>query len=145
MSTAAAAAPAPSLDDGPVLFFDGVCNLCSSSVQFVIEHEAAPVIRFASLQSAFAARVLPALGADPAALNSVVLVEDGKAFDRSSAALRVAKKLKSPWRFMGFFLVVPSFLRDFVYDLVAKNRYRIWGKKDACWLPSPELKSRFLN
>lgn len=133
-----------SLDAGPILFFDGVCNLCSSSVQFVIENEAAPVMRFASLQSDLAAQVLPGLGADPTKLNSVVLVDNGVAYERSSAALRVAKRLRAPWRFMGVFLIVPSFLRDLVYELIAKNRYRMFGKKEACWLPSPDLKARFL-
>ena len=129
---------------GPVLFFDGVCNLCSKSVQFIIEHEAQPVMRFASLQSPLAAQVLPALGAEPAKLNSVVFVEDGVAYERSSAALRVAKHLKAPYRFMAVFLIVPSFLRDLIYEVIAKNRYRMFGKKEACWLPSPDLRARFL-
>ena len=144
MSTAVTTAGNDTLDAGPILFFDGVCNLCSSSVQFVIENEAAPVMRFASLQSDLAARVLPGLGADPAKLNSVVLVDNGVAYERSSAALRVARRLKAPWRFMGAFLIVPSFLRDLVYEVIARNRYRMFGKKEACWLPSPDLKARFL-
>ena len=129
---------------GPVLYFDGVCNLCSSSVQFVIDHEAAPELRFASLQSPLAAHILPALGKDPAKLNSVVLVDNGVAYERSTAALRVAVRLKAPWRWMGVFLIVPAVLRDLVYELIAKNRYRMFGKKEACWLPSPALKARFI-
>jgi predicted DCC family thiol-disulfide oxidoreductase YuxK len=129
---------------GPVLFFDGVCNLCSASVQFIIGHETAPTIRFASLQSDLAQQTLPPLGVDPSRLESLVFVEDGVASTKSTAALRVARYLNTPWRWMAAFVVVPRVVRDVVYDLVAASRYRLFGKKDACWLPSPALKARFL-
>lgn len=133
-----------SASDGPVLFFDGVCNLCSASVQFIIEHEASPTIHFASLQSDLARQTLPPLGVDPARLESLVFVEGGVATTRSTAALRIARHLKPPWRWLAVFVVVPRVLRDVVYGLIAKNRYRLFGKKEACWLPSPALKARFL-
>jgi predicted DCC family thiol-disulfide oxidoreductase YuxK len=129
---------------GPILFFDGVCNLCSASVQFIIEHEAQPTIRFASLQSDLARQTLPPLGVDPARLESLVFVEGGVATTKSTAALRIARHLKAPWRWLAAFVVVPRVLRDVVYGLIAANRYRLFGKKDACWLPTPDLKARFL-
>lgn len=130
---------------GPILFFDGVCNLCSASVQFIIEHERAPTIRFASLQSALAKATLPPLGVDPTALESLVFVEDGTATVRSTAALRISRHFRSPWSVFRFFSWVPTIIRDAVYLLVAKNRYRLFGKKDSCWMPTPELKQRFLD
>jgi predicted DCC family thiol-disulfide oxidoreductase YuxK len=131
--------------EGPILFFDGVCNLCSASVQFIIEHEAAPTLRFASLQSERARTTLPALGVDPSRLESLVLVEDGVATTKSTAAIGVAAHLRSPWRWLKLTRVVPRPVRDVVYDLVAANRYRLFGRKEACWLPAPELKIRFVS
>jgi predicted DCC family thiol-disulfide oxidoreductase YuxK len=133
-----------SVSAGPVLFFDGVCNLCSASVQFIIAHEAAPTIRFASLQSDLAQQTLPPLGVDPTRLESLVFVEGGVAATKSTAALRIARHLQAPWRWLAVFVVVPRVVRDVVYGLIAKNRYRLFGKKDACWLPTPDLKARFL-
>ena len=129
----------------PVLYFDGVCNLCSSSVQFVLDHERDPTLRFASLQSARALEILPPLGIDPADLDSVVLVKDGVAYNRSAAALQTAKYLKSPWSWMRVFLWIPRPIRDFFYKLIAVNRYRFFGKKDECMIPTPQLKARFLE
>jgi predicted DCC family thiol-disulfide oxidoreductase YuxK len=132
-------------DRGPILFFDGVCNFCSASVQFVIERERSPTLRFASLQSETAARLLPPLGVDPTALESLVLLQDGQATVRSTAALLTARHLKAPWSWLAVCLLVPRVLRDFVYGIIARNRYRLFGKKDACWLPSQALKARFLE
>lgn len=129
---------------GPILFFDGVCNLCSASVQFIIGHEASPTIRFASLQSDLAQQTLPPLGVDPTRLESLVFVEGGVATTKSTAALRIARHLKTPWRWLGLFVIVPQVVRDVVYGLIARNRYRLFGTKDACWLPTPDLKARFL-
>lgn len=131
-------------DDGPILFFDGVCNLCSASVQFVIARERTQTLRFASLQSATAARLLPPLGVDPSALESLVLLQDGQVSVRSTAALLTARHLRAPWSWLAVFLTVPRVLRDVVYGAIAVNRYRLFGRQDACWLPSPTLKARFL-
>ncbi len=131
-------------DDGPILFFDGVCNLCSASVQFVIARERTQTLRFASLQSATAARLLPPLGVDPSALESLVLLQDGQASVRSTAALLTAQHLRAPWSWLAVGLLVPRVLRDVVYGAIAVNRYRLFGRQDACWLPSPTLKARFL-
>ncbi len=128
----------------PVLYFDGVCNFCDASVKFVLEHERVPVLQFASLQSTQALQALPALGIEPTDLDTVVLVEGGKAYTQSSAALQTAKYLKAPWRWLSVFLWVPKPLRDLCYKVVARNRYRLFGKKDECSVPSPQLRARFL-
>ena len=128
----------------PILFFDGVCNVCNASVQFVLNHEASSTLRFASLQSKTAAEVLPPLGIDPADLDSLVVVKDGKAVNRSTAALEAARYLKAPWRWMVVFLLIPKPIRDFFYKAFANNRYRLFGKKDECMIPTPELRARFL-
>ncbi len=127
-----------------MLYFDGVCNLCNRSVQFVLDHEADASLRFASLQSGQAQKVLVPLGIDPTDLDSVVLVKDGVAFARSAAALEITRYLKAPWRWLQIFLWIPSPIRDFFYKLIAKNRYRLFGQKDECMIPTPQLKARFL-
>lgn len=126
-----------------VVFFDGVCNLCSESVQFIIRHDKKAKFRFASLQSDYATTELA--GTTLKNLDSIVLKQDGKIYTRSSAALRIASGLSFPTNLLYVFMIVPPFIRNFVYDQIAKNRYKWFGKKDACWLPTPELKSRFLD
>jgi predicted DCC family thiol-disulfide oxidoreductase YuxK len=128
----------------PVLLFDGVCNLCNSSVQFIIERDPNARFRFASLQSEKGQALLSRFENRPADLSSVVLVQDGQLYTRSEAALRVARQLGGGWSLLYAFIVVPCPIRDAVYDWIARNRYRWFGKKDACMIPSPELKSRFL-
>ena len=129
----------------PTLFFDGVCNFCAASVRFILDRERHPTLRFASLQSAFAARELPPLGVDPARLESLVLVEDGRAYVRSDAALRVARHLRAPWAWIAVGMLVPRMLRDAVYDFVARRRYAWFGRKDECTIPSPALRARFVD
>lgn len=129
---------------GPILFFDGVCNVCNASVQFVLAHEDGPRLRFASLQSKTAEDMLPALGIDPKDLDSLVIVDGGKVYNRSTAALEAARMLKAPYRWATIFLLVPKFIRDFFYKVFANNRYRLFGKKDECMIPTPELRARFL-
>lgn len=131
-------------DAHPIIFFDGVCNFCAASVHFVLERERDQRLRFASLQSETAKRLLPPLGIDPADLDSVVVVEHGVAWTRSSAALKAASYLGFPWRLMPVFMIVPRFVRDAVYAVIARNRYRLFGKKDECMIPSPTLRARFL-
>lgn len=135
--------------DAPVLLFDGVCNLCSRTVQFILDHERAPTMRFCSLQSEAGRALLAQHGmlhvvaqADP---DSMVFIEDGRAHDRSTGALRVAAHLKAPWRWGRVALVLPRFLRDLGYRFVARNRYRWFGKTDSCLVPTKELKARFLD
>jgi predicted DCC family thiol-disulfide oxidoreductase YuxK len=122
-----------------------VCNLCSGFVQFVIARDRARRFRFASLQSDAARRCLETCGVAGSLPDSIVLIEEGGVFTRSAAALRIARRLGFPWSLAVAFAVVPPSLRDFVYDLVARNRYRWFGTRDVCLVPTPELRERFLS
>ena len=128
-----------------VIFFDGVCNLCNASVRFVIARDPRRYFRFASLQSDAALRILPGRGHDPALLSSVVLLEGGRLYERSTAALRIARHLRGPWPALSLLLVIPRPLRDFAYDRVANNRYRWFGRQDSCMVPTPALRDRFVE
>jgi predicted DCC family thiol-disulfide oxidoreductase YuxK len=136
--------------ESPIILFDGVCNLCNASVQFIIERDPTAIFHFASLQSASGQAILAenALNAtlqnDASAEDSVILVENGKIYDRSTAALRIARQLSGGVKLLYVFIVIPRPIRDFVYKFIAKNRYRWFGKQDACWMPTKELKARFL-
>jgi predicted DCC family thiol-disulfide oxidoreductase YuxK len=128
-----------------IILFDGVCNLCNASVQLVIKNDPDAYFSFASLQSNAGIDLLkkynlPAL----ATPESLVLIEEGKVYQYSTAVLRIARKLKSWHRFLYAFIIVPAFLRNAVYKFIARNRYKWWGKQDSCWLPTPNLKKRFL-
>jgi predicted DCC family thiol-disulfide oxidoreductase YuxK len=129
----------------PVVLFDGECNLCNHSVNFVIDRDPRGHFRFASSQSDVGQALLARHGLRDAALTGVVLLQDGRAFTGSSAALRIARGLRAPWSLLSWLLVVPRPIRDFVYGVVARNRYRWFGRIDACRLPTPELRQRFLD
>jgi predicted DCC family thiol-disulfide oxidoreductase YuxK len=127
----------------PVIFFDGVCNLCNGAVQFTIERDPKNIFRFASLQSEYAKTALTPFNISYQELDSFILLENGKVYKRSTAALRVAKKLNGLWPLLYGFIIVPRFIRDAVYNYVGKNRYKWFGKQESCWVPTPELKSKF--
>lgn len=129
-----------------IILFDGVCNLCNGFVQFVIRHDAAGRFRFAALQSEAGQALLRQHQLPtPAEPDSVVLVTDGRAYTHSAAALGILQGLGGGWRQLGRLgQVFPRFLRDAVYRLIARYRYRWFGRQDACWLPTPELRARFL-
>ncbi len=129
----------------PVVLFDGVCNLCSTSVQFIIKPDPKRQFRYASLQSDFGQKVLQQFGLPADELNSFILLEAGKIYTKSTGALRVTKKLNSLWPMLYGFIIVPPFIRNAVYSWVANNRYKWFGKKEACWLPTPELRKLFLD
>lgn len=133
------------MSDYPVILFDGVCNLCNSSVQFIIARDAKAQFRFASLQSAYGQRQMSKFNLPASELNSVLLIKDGKLYQKSSAALHIARMLSGAWPLMFAFIIVPPFIRNAVYDFIASNRYKWFGKKDECMIPTPELKSRFIN
>ena len=133
------------MTDGPILLFDGVCNLCDHSVQFVLDHDAEGVFRFASLQSEVGRGLVERCGMPPGALDSVVLVEAGRCYVRSEAAWRTASRLDAPWRWGSALRYLPRGLRDRAYDWVARNRYRWFGTRDACRLPTPDVRARFLD
>lgn len=135
----------PGYNDRPVLFFDGVCNLCNRWVQFVLRHDKKGSIVFASLQSHYGQLAQEELrkqyGAVP---DSLVLYHNSKFYTRSAAALKTAQFMGGAWRLLTGGFIVPGFIRNRIYDWVARNRYKWYGKKDACMVPTPELKSRFL-
>jgi predicted DCC family thiol-disulfide oxidoreductase YuxK len=130
-----------------VMLFDGVCNLCNGTVQFVIKHDPAAYFHFASLQSEAAQHLLDQYQHHDRELSSVLLIEGGTVYSQSDAALRIVRRLGPPWQWLWPLRWLPRLLRDGVYRLVANNRYRLFGKQEdnACWLPTPELKARFLR
>ncbi len=132
-------------EDKPVLLFDGYCNLCSSSVVFVIKREKQDSFRFASLQSDFAENLLKKLNVQNTIPDSLVLIEGNEVYYRSKAALKVAKKLKFPWFLFYIFIVVPPFVRDWLYDFIARRRYRWFGKKQQCFVPHRNVQHKFLS
>ena len=128
-----------------IILFDGVCNLCNSAVKFVLRWDKNSVFKFASLQSDVAKKILSKVGISDMDDRTFVLIDNGKVYIRSTAALRVCRNLSGLWPFMTIFLIVPWFIRDWVYNLISKNRYRWFGKRDTCMIPSPEMKYKFLN
>jgi len=128
-----------------IVLFDGVCNLCSGSVQFIIKRDVKKAFKFASLQSKFGQQQLDVFNIDKNLLHSIILVSGDHFFQRSDAALEIAKQLSGAWPVLYGFKILPRFLRDGIYNLIARNRYRIFGKKDSCWIPTPDLKERFLE
>ena len=122
------------------VLFDGYCNLCNASVNFVIERDKEGYFKFGPLQSEAANALGERVTGDP---DSIVLIEDGKRYEQSSAALRIARKLDGAWPLVFAFIVVPPFIRNGVYRYIARNRYQWFGKTDACRIPSPEYEARF--
>jgi predicted DCC family thiol-disulfide oxidoreductase YuxK len=145
------------MDEHPLLLFDGVCNLCNRTVQFVIRHDRKGTFRFATLQGEAARKALsvipPGAGvhlpegtspSDPSS-GSVILLHRGVVYQRSSAVLKVFQLLGGAWKVLAFFYIVPRPVRDGVYEWIARNRYRWFGRKDECMVPTPELGNRFLD
>ena len=132
------------MNDKPVILFDGVCNLCTGSVQFILKRDKEKKFMFASLQSNYGQSLLKQFDLPTNTFNSFVLYQDKKIFTRSTAALKMFQQLKG-WSWVKIFWIVPKFIRDGVYNLIAKNRYKWFGQKNECWLPTPELKTRFLD
>jgi predicted DCC family thiol-disulfide oxidoreductase YuxK len=129
----------------PVVLFDGVCNLCNATVQFIIRHDKAERFRFASLQGRFGQEVLAAHQLPPNELDTFLLLDGGKLFARSTGALALCRRLGGWWQLLYVFMLIPAPLRDLVYGFVARNRYRWFGKRETCYLPSPALRKRFLD
>ena len=127
------------------ILFDGVCNLCNGFVQFVIARDPSARFRFAALQSDAAARLLREARVRSPLPDSVVLVEDGRVYVRSEAALRIARGLRFPWPLFYGAVVIPRGIRDRVYDVVAAHRYRWFGRRETCMIPTPDLRRRFLD
>ena len=129
----------------PIILFDGVCNLCSKSVQRVLKNERSSLHLFASLQSDYGRKKVEEFGGDPDKVDSIVLIQNGKVYYKSRAVMRIAAKMKFPYPLVYFFWPIPYFARDWIYVWIANNRYKWYGKLEECWLPSPEFKERFLD
>jgi len=128
-----------------IVLFDGVCNLCSKSVQFILKRDKKNQFLFGSLQGKTGQDYLRKFNLPANTFNSFMLVEDDTLYARSAAALRMLKHLGGGWSLLYAFIIVPKFIRDAIYNLVAKNRYKWFGKKDECWIPTPALKAKFLD
>jgi len=129
----------------PLILFDGVCNFCNGAVNFTIKRDKKAVIQFAPLQSEKGRLFLRQYNLPTEEMRSFIFIEDGKVYDRSTAALRVCRYLSGLWPACYGLIIVPRFIRDGVYNWVAKNRYKWFGKKDQCMIPTPEVRARFIN
>lgn len=133
------------MDTTPVIYFDGVCNLCSGAVQFILKHDKKEIFKFASLQGDAGQKMLADHNFPTDHFKTFILEKDGRIFTRSSAALRIARQLGGVWSLLYGFTIIPAFIRDAIYNFISDHRYKWFGKKDECWLPGPEWNQRFLN
>jgi predicted DCC family thiol-disulfide oxidoreductase YuxK len=132
------------MNENKIILFDGVCNFCSFWVNFVIKRDSNNVFRFASLQSDIAKKLMYKFNFDSTSLETFVLIADNKLYTKSTAALLVSKELKSPIKIIYPFIFFPKFIRDFAYDLIAKHRHKIFGKRDVCYIPEKDTE-KFLE
>jgi predicted DCC family thiol-disulfide oxidoreductase YuxK len=128
----------------PIILFDGVCNFCNGMVNFIIRQDKKKVFRFAALQSETGQKLLEQYGLPKENFNSFFLVDNGKVYRSSTAGLRLYSRLPWYWKWTQVFWIVPRFLRDAVYNFIARNRYRWFGKKESCMVPTADVRSRFL-
>ena len=128
-----------------IILFDGVCNLCNGAINFIIKHDPKGIFKFASLQGETGKQLLAQHTIDPQETDSIVLIDNHQVSVKSSAALRIAKNLNQGYPLLFGFMIIPTFIRNGVYDFIAANRYKWFGKKESCMLPTPELRSRFLD
>lgn len=133
------------MTEGKIILFDGVCNLCNGAINFIIKHDPKAVFSFASLQGETGQKLLAKHKIDPNKIDSIILIESQRVSVKSTAALRIAKSLNRGYPLLYGFIIIPVFIRNAVYDYIASNRYKWFGKKDSCMIPTPELKSRFLD
>jgi len=131
-------------DTQPLIIFDGVCNFCNSSVSFIIRNEEKEMFYFTPNQSVYAQKLLKKLPIHKTELDSIILIKNAQLYTKSDAALEIAKELKGLWSYLYFFKVLPKVFRDYFYVLFAKNRYKFFGKKDSCMVPSKNLLKRFI-
>jgi len=128
-----------------IVLFDGVCNLCNGAVQFILRRDRAGYYRFASLQGRSGSALLAEHGLDGGYRSSMIVIENGRLYVKSDAALRICTHLGAAWPMLALLRIVPRPIRDFVYEFVANNRYRWFGKRESCMLPRPEHRARFLD
>lgn len=127
-----------------LVLFDGVCNFCNYWVQFALKRNKKKSLKFGSLQGDTAKQILPGFNIDPTVLSSVYLIEKNKIYKESTAALRICKHLDGAWKLLYVLIIIPAFLRDPFYKLIAKYRYKWFGKKEACMIPTLEQRARFV-
>ncbi|MBY6037266.1 thiol-disulfide oxidoreductase DCC family protein [Fictibacillus nanhaiensis] len=132
-------------DNGPVLLFDGVCNLCDNSVQFILKHEKNDELRFSAIQSEAGQKLLSDYNIDSEKTDSVIFIHNGQVYAESDAVLHVSSFLKFPFNLGKILLVFPKSWRNFFYKQVAENRYKWFGKKESCMMPTPDVRKRFLE
>jgi predicted DCC family thiol-disulfide oxidoreductase YuxK len=128
-----------------IILFDGVCNMCESSVQFIIKHDKKDVFRFIAIQSDLGQKIIKHIGIDTSKTDSIILYEPGISYHyKAEAALFIAQDLSGIYSLLGYLNFIPNLIKNTVYDYIAKNRYKWYGKKEACSIPTPELRSKFL-
>lgn len=133
------------METSKIILFDGVCNLCNSSVQKVIKNDSKNIFKFASLQSHFGQRFLNENQLNSEEFDSIILIDGDQFYTSSDAALRIGKELKGIYKISSFLLWIPKFIRDGVYRIISKNRYRWFGKQNTCWIPTKELQDKFIE
>ena len=132
------------LENNSIVLFDGVCNLCNNSVQFIIKKDKEKRFLFTSLQSDAGRDILLQFHLKKYDLNTIILIENGIVYQKSTAILKIVRCLPNLWKFIYGFIIIPPFIRDYLYAIIANNRYKWFGKKEVCMIPSKELEDRFL-
>jgi predicted DCC family thiol-disulfide oxidoreductase YuxK len=132
------------VNDNAIILFDGVCNFCNGAINFVLKQDKKAIFRFAPLQSEAGQKLLQQYNLSTAEFDSFVLIDHGKIYKKSAASLRVMNKLPWYWKEVQLLRIIPVALRDAIYDFIARNRYKWFGKKDQCMIPTPEMRNRFL-
>ncbi len=134
------------IQDKKIILFDGVCNLCNRSINYVIKHDKKDAFRFAALQSETGNKLIAQRNIDTTKIDSILLLDPNIAYyTKSTAALKIGRTFGGGWQLLAVLEWIPEVFRDWIYDVVAKNRYRWFGKRDQCMIPTPELKSKFLE
>ncbi|RPD98627.1 thiol-disulfide oxidoreductase DCC family protein [Aureibaculum marinum] len=133
------------LDNKSIILFDGICNLCNNAVQFIIKRDKDNHFLFTSLQSDVAQDILLHFKLKNSDFDSIILIDNGKLFTKSTASLQISKKLDGLWKYLYVLIIIPEFIRDFFYTLLAQNRYKWFGKKETCMIPNKTIKNRFLE
>jgi len=133
------------MEDKPIIFFDGVCNLCSGAVQKIITYDKNNIFLFASLQSQTADKLLKEFKTQNPKVDSIILLQNNKISTKSRAVLNIAKQFNFPYNLAYGLIIIPTFISNFFYDIVAKNRYKWFGQKEECWIPTPQIKAKFLH
>ena len=131
-------------NENPIILFDGICNFCNGAINFVLKQDKRGIFRFAPLQSEVGQELLQQYHLPAEEFESFVLIENGKVYKKSAASLRVLNKLPWYWKEAQILRIIPTAFRDAIYDFIARNRYKWFGRKDQCMIPSPEMRSRFL-